>query len=300
MSVAEIDKRSNRLGVVRTMPTKIHAIAKARASEFDLGGFVRHVAHEIANPLNAIMMNAEMAKSLVDRGEIPRAAEALTRLRQRLRALRKTDARHAELRRRRRNARACGHVGAGTHRRIDLEYRLRIQRRACRRLRSMRRSLHLTGDRAALERAVVALLRNAAEAGASDVHISARDDAGDAVIDVRDNGTGLDAKGIERVSTSFHSTKRAAGGLGLGPHTHPRTRAKTRRIRHDSCEFTERAACRAAFARRALLKRIWHNVCYVPMRARRGQSGNSYAKPRSHRTSAQPDSLCRQWKRFTR
>src|SRR6201996_2223307 len=78
MSVAEMEA-IQLTGGIRNMPTKTLQSVVER-SEFDLGGFVRHVAHEIANPLNAIMMNAEMAKSLVDRGDIARASEALSRL----------------------------------------------------------------------------------------------------------------------------------------------------------------------------------------------------------------------------
>ncbi|HEX4480279.1 MAG TPA: HAMP domain-containing sensor histidine kinase [Rudaea sp.] len=184
-------------------------------SEFDLGGFVRHLAHEIANPLNAIMMNAEMAKSLVDRGDIGRANEALARL--------VNDCtRCAKL------MRGMQNFGAG----VDLREKSEISAHELIEGATSNivfeysgplpaftidaASLRITGDRAALERTIVALIRNAAEAGASDMHLTAREDGDDIVIDVRDNGSGLDAKGIERVSTSFYSSKRAAGGLGLG------------------------------------------------------------------------------------
>lgn len=213
MAVAE-KEAIQQTGGSRIMPTQ-SIPSRGESNEFDLGGFVRHVAHEIANPLNAIMMNAEMAKSLVDRGDIPRASEALTRLvndcarcAKLMRGMQNFGAgidtrEHSEM--------SVQELIEGSTSNIVFEYSGALPAFTVE-----APSLHLTGDRAALERALVALLRNAAEAGASDVHISARDDGGDAVIDVRDNGTGLDEKGIQRVSTSFHSTKRAAGGLGLG------------------------------------------------------------------------------------
>ena len=196
------------------MPTKTMQTDVA-PSEFDLGGFVRHVAHEIANPLNAIMMNAEMAKSLMDRGDAQRAGEALTRL--------LADcARCAKL------IRGMQNFGAGVETRDHSDFSVHEliegstsnivfeYAGALPAFTIDATDLRMTGDRAALERAVVALLRNSAEAGASDVHLSARRTEGDVVIDVRDNGAGLDAKGIERVATQIHSSKRAAGGMGLG------------------------------------------------------------------------------------
>lgn len=213
MAVAEREA-VHHSGGARTMSTKpLQSVVES--SEFDLGGFVRHLAHEIANPLNAIMMNAEMAKSLVERGDLNRAGEALARL--------VNDcARCAKLMRGMQNFGAGvdtrEHADISTHELIEgatssivFEYSGPLPAFTV-----DATLLRITGDRAALERAVVALLRNAAEAGASDVHLSAREDGDDVVIDVRDNGSGLDAKGIERVSTSFYSSKRAAGGLGLG------------------------------------------------------------------------------------
>src|SRR6202012_3066065 len=64
-------------------------------------------------------------------------------------------------------------------------------------------SLNLAGDRAALERALVALLRNAAEAGASDVHITAREEDGYVVTDERENGARRDDKGLYPLSNIF-------------------------------------------------------------------------------------------------
>jgi signal transduction histidine kinase len=213
MSVAEMETMDQHTGE-RTMSSKTTRPTDT-CGEFDLGGFVRHVAHEIANPLNAIMMNAEMAKTLVDRGDSSRASEALARLlndctrcAKLMRGLQNfgsgVDSReHSEM--------SIHELVEGATSNIVFEYSGTLPAFTIEAA-----PLRLAGDRAALERAIVALLRNAAEAGASDVRIVARDDDADIVIDVRDNGAGLDAKGIERVSTTFYSTKRATGGLGLG------------------------------------------------------------------------------------
>jgi signal transduction histidine kinase len=200
-------------GGTAKMPT--NPTQSAQRNEFDLGGFVRHIAHEIANPLNAVMMNAEMAKTLVDRGDSQRASEALARLLN-------DCARCGKL------MRAMQNFGAGvdTREHADMSVNELIEGATSNIVFEYSgplpaftidaTSLRLAGDRAALERAIVALLRNAGEAGASDVHITAREDADDVVIEVRDNGAGLDVKGIERVSNAFYSTKRAGGNMGLG------------------------------------------------------------------------------------
>jgi two-component system C4-dicarboxylate transport sensor histidine kinase DctB len=180
----------------------------------DLGGLVRHLAHEIANPLNALMMNAEMARSLVDRGDTARASEVLERLLG-------DCARCGKLMRGMQNfgGSLCEHEAVdvsvaelveGATSTIVFEYqgvlpKFRVDARDC----------AVNVDRPALERALIALLRNAAEAGATEVSITAKSRGGDVCIDIRDNGGGLDEKGLERLS-AFHSTKRASGGMGLG------------------------------------------------------------------------------------
>lgn len=213
MAVAEIEatQLTGGSGTMLTKPMQ----AVVEQSEFDLGGFVRHVAHEIANPLNAVMMNAEMAKSLVERGDIARASEALSRLVNDCarcgKLMRGMQNFGAGIDTREHSTMSAQELIEGATSNIVFEYSGALPVFTVEAT-----PLQLAGDRAALERALVALIRNAAEAGASDVRIAARDDGDDIVIDVRDNGAGLDAKGLERVSNSFYTTKRAAGAMGLG------------------------------------------------------------------------------------
>src|SRR5579864_4320976 len=169
MSVAEMGA-IQQTGGVRAMPTKSMQ-SEVERREFDLGGFVRHVAHEIANPLNAVMMNAEMAKSLVDRGDIARASEALARLvndctrcGKLMRGMQNFGAgvdtrEHSEM--------SARELIEGATSNIVFEYSGPLPAFTV-----DATALNIAGDRAALERALVALLRNAAEAGASDVHVT--------------------------------------------------------------------------------------------------------------------------------
>ena len=204
-------------GGCMTMTTKITSktLSGDAHREFDLGGFTRHLAHEIANPLNAIMMNAEMAKALIGRGEKVRAEEALERLLD-------DCTRCAKL------MRGMQHFGAGMAAQEASPVSLRelIEGATSSIVFEYEGALPsfvvdatdtpITLDRAAVERSLIALLRNAAEAGATEVSIHGRKEKNDFIIELCDNGNGLDEKGIERISTSFHSSKRAAGALGLG------------------------------------------------------------------------------------
>jgi len=186
----------------------------ASDAELDLGALVRHLAHEIANPLNAVMMNAEMARSFVDRGDAARASDVLERL--------LSDCgRCGRLMRNMQNfgGSLCEHEAVsvnvkelveGATSTIRFEYEGELPA-----FNVDANEFVVNVDRPALERALIGLLRNAAEAGATAVSIVASRNKDRVCIDICDNGSGLDEKGIERLS-AFYSTKRAAGGMGLG------------------------------------------------------------------------------------
>ncbi len=175
---------------------------------------MRHLAHEIANPLNAVMMNAEMARSLVDRGESTRASDVLERL--------LSDcARCGRLMRSMQNfgGSLCEHEAVsvdvkelvdGATSTLTFEYDGELPM-----FNVEANGFVVNVDRPALERAIIGLLRNAAEAGAKTVSIVATATQDGVRIDIGDNGSGLDEKSIEKLS-AFHSTKRATGGMGLG------------------------------------------------------------------------------------
>ena len=52
----------------------------SRGTEFDVGKFVRAAAHEIAGQINAISMNAELVKLLLERSDVARADETIKRM----------------------------------------------------------------------------------------------------------------------------------------------------------------------------------------------------------------------------
>jgi signal transduction histidine kinase len=199
--------------------------ASTESAALDLGAFVRGAAHDIANPLNAIAMNAELVKLLLEREQPARARETLERLLE--------------------DCARCGRLiqgmqrfGSGLHagpRRtvavralIDAAIDLLRQERA-----AALPSFHCDGveakvlvDAPALERCIAGVLHNAAEAQADTIQIFIREDAAgveaavvkDAavVIEIRDNGTGIAAGAHAKVAEPFYSTRRANGNSGLG------------------------------------------------------------------------------------
>jgi len=77
------------------------------------------------------------------------------------------------------------------------------------------------GDRVALQQVLLNLLRNALDATEAvdepSVRVrTARDGDGWVVIEVADNGCGIDAKDMKRVFEPFFTTKPVGSGTGLG------------------------------------------------------------------------------------
>ena len=76
-------------------------------------------------------------------------------------------------------------------------------------------AFHLLGDRDQVYRILHNLVRNAAEAGAASVAVSARMRGGFAEIDIADDGPGLPPRAQEKLFQPFEGSARA-GGTGLG------------------------------------------------------------------------------------
>jgi signal transduction histidine kinase len=181
----------------------------------DLGTFVRGAAHDIANPLNAISMNGELAKLLLDRGQPVRAREVLELL-------------LADCTRCAQVVQGMQRFGSGLHAYarevvaaralIDAAVDLAAQERSggLPALRVKGVDANICVDRRALERALAGLIHNAAEAGATTIDICMRRDGGSVVIDIRDNGAGIPAELRERSCEPFFTTRRAEGKSGLG------------------------------------------------------------------------------------
>ena len=53
---------------------------RSHGTGFNVGAFVRAAAHEIAGQINAISMNAELVKLLLERSDVARAEETIKRM----------------------------------------------------------------------------------------------------------------------------------------------------------------------------------------------------------------------------
>jgi signal transduction histidine kinase len=199
--------------VMECVPAASAALADNAA--LDLGAFVRGAAHDIANPLNAIAMNAELVKLLLEREQPARAREALDRLLE-------DCARCGRLIQGMQRFGSGLHAGPRTtfpvHRLLDGA--IDLVRQECRAaLPTFERDevdANLSADLPAMERSLAGVLHNAAEAQADLIQIRTRR-VGDAVaIQVCDNGTGIATDARGKVAEPFYSTRRAAGHSGLG------------------------------------------------------------------------------------
>jgi signal transduction histidine kinase len=182
----------------------------------ELGEFVRGLAHDIANPLNAMAMNAELTKVLLERGDPSGARDVLQRL-------------LADCTRCGRLIQSFQRFGGAlqpsAHERVPAAMLLQDS------ITQMQGELPDTGlefdvhaatdatlsaDVPALVRALAGVLRNAAEAGATTVKLQAHEQANAIVITIIDNGSGIEARWLPRVCEPFFSTRRTHGASGLG------------------------------------------------------------------------------------
>jgi len=176
-----------------------------------LGAMAGAIAHEINNPMNNILMNAELAQLLLESDEA--RGEILAAL-----------ARVVE------GARRCGQItesvlgfsraSGGSTQTIELhEFLTRILA-----THEMRDRIHCeldgelcisaTGE--GLERIFDNLFRNAREAGATGIWIRGACDGDHVQIAVDDDGPGIPPEIRNRLFDPFFSTRRSEGGTGLG------------------------------------------------------------------------------------
>lgn len=185
------------------------------AATFDLSAFVRGLTHEVANPLNAIAMNCELLRMIAARGEVERMREAVDRI---LAACSRSGGLMRALQRfgsalRRQPAASVGvrELIDGSVRGLTAEYSGRLPQ-----IEVSGDDAGVNVDRAALERALTALLRNATEAGADRVDINTARADGQVLIDLRDNGEGFAREDRDKLDAPFYSTHRTPANMGLG------------------------------------------------------------------------------------
>jgi C4-dicarboxylate-specific signal transduction histidine kinase len=200
------------------LEVRMHSVAAISGGEgegLNLGEFVRGAMHDIANPLNGITMNCELAKVLVERGQPERALQVLENL-------------LADCARCARVVRGMQRFGSGlyAHSRdvvraravIDAAIALVSEERtaAMPQLEVEDSDAQVSVDTRAMERAIAGLIHNSAEAGATKVQIGLRQIGDQIEIVLNDNGAGIAAELRSKVCEPFFTTRRSEGASGLG------------------------------------------------------------------------------------
>ena len=196
----------------------------AHASRLAVAGeLTASIAHEINQPLGAILSNAEAAELILESG-VNRRDE----LREILADIRRDDLRASEVIRRLRTLLARHEVELQpfdlNETLSDAESVLRAEakrRRVTLDVRPAATPVTVVGDRIQIQQVLINLVLNALDAVADapearrTVLVVVENGAGRASITVRDRGHGIPPEHLPRLFESFFSTKRAGMGLGL-------------------------------------------------------------------------------------
>ena len=189
--------------------------ARPPSTTFDLSAFVRGLTHEVANPLNAIAMNCELLRMITARGETAGLRDAVDRI---MTACNRSGGLMRSLQRFGAALRVQPSVTLSARELIDAGVRaLALEYSGTLPLVEVTGAdTHVRVDRAAVERAITALLRNSAEAGSDRVEIEVSRHGSSVAIDIRDNGEGFVAEDRDKITAPFYSTHRTPTNMGLG------------------------------------------------------------------------------------
>ena len=217
--VADITRRVHAEQAVRDMERQLQSAERRSAMATLAAG----IAHEINNPLAAVLSNVELSLEAVDAaGGCDRAAVKA--------AL--ADARDATKRIRDivESMKLLDRTEGGTRERVDVNRTLERSvalaaaagRYHARLVRELRHVGHVEGNASQLAQVFVSLLINAAQAlpdaatERNEIRVATRRDGDQIVIEVRDNGAGIPDDLKSRIFDPFFTTKGVGGGVGLG------------------------------------------------------------------------------------
>ncbi len=202
-------RRKDEIGTLRDTIEEMRKALHARDEERET--LLAGIAHEVRNPLGALDLFAGLlAEELAQRPE----AAHVARIRAELASLSKVVEEFLDYARARPPVREDVDLRLLVAEVADLAQPLAAERRV---------SLGVEGggsaraDREQLRRALLNLVRNAVEAApaASEVEVAARAEGGEAVVEVRDRGTGLAKEARASLFRPFFTTKERGTGLGL-------------------------------------------------------------------------------------
>jgi signal transduction histidine kinase len=187
-------------------------IAPPPAIVLEDGAVIRMMSHDVANSLNTLLMNAELARLQLDRHNDAGALEAIDRLLG--------------------EGKRCGELlqayrrfaaGIVVHPRETCAIGDLIEAAIAAQPLPMRTTVHVNGesvrlrvDRAAMVTVFNELLRNAIDAQARNVRMDVRRDRTSMVIDIMDDGSGISQAALEHAGQPGFSTRRESGSGGFG------------------------------------------------------------------------------------
>ncbi len=191
---------------------------KARAERLALiGQMLAQITHEVRNPLNAMSLNAELLQDEMDLLPEERRAEAreiLETVTSEIGRLERTTEHYLAM------ARRPSPTPEELHPDELLRSVARLLEEPFRRggteLQMEATDIGVVrADASQLHQALLNVLRNAAEAGATRIEVSLHDLGAQWAVKVRDNGPGVSPEEADRIFDPFFSSKATGSGLGL-------------------------------------------------------------------------------------
>lgn len=183
-----------------------------------LGTLAAGIAHEINNPLNSILMNAEMGQMVAHgpRADGNRLEEIFTRIIDDCRRCAKITSGVLQFARSDENSpkdgrdinevvRRATHLLASILPLSDLKIELTL----------VDPPPPVAINETEMEQSIVNLMRNAVEAGATCLRVSTMSDGDHVIVSLEDNGRGIPTDAFGRLFDPFFSTRREQGGTGL-------------------------------------------------------------------------------------
>jgi signal transduction histidine kinase len=185
--------------------------------------FVSNASHDLRTPLAAMKANLEVGLRYADRGSDPSAAmrstleevDRMSRIVDDMLTLSRIDARQEELR-------FAPTDVSGLLDEVATRMRVLAQGRGLTMSLTTERGLDVLGDTDHLQRAFGNVVLNAIEHSGDRglIEVAARNDAGSALVTVRDHGVGIAAEDLQHLFERFYragdARSRDSGGSGLG------------------------------------------------------------------------------------
>ena len=184
--------------------------------------FFAILSHELRNPIHAIHTNALLIKSRTKDGELMRPAEAIERQVARLTKILNDLLDVVKIAQREDLTFTIVEIQQVVSRAVEATRRHMDTHRRELVIEMPESPLYVRADTARLEQAICHVLANAVKFSGQQTEIKVRvtEEAGNALLCVRDNGIGITAEELHLIFTRFTHSARShvSGGLGLGLH----------------------------------------------------------------------------------